>query len=481
MTTGFGTGGGKRVPWSLAVILILVFSTGVWAAGPVQVFSDRQGSKRINLDVGKSIIIRSTGPITRVSSANEQVATVMGLSPTQVYVTGKSPGETNVTLWQGDDRISAVYDIEVSRDTSRLKQQLHELFPNEQDIRVLASHDSLTLWGSVSSAANLSKVLAITQAYAGEKKLINLLQVSGVNQVMLEIRVAEMSRTLTKRLAIDFVASNEGSIGTSLLGKQATINKFIGGREGGSLDLKFAQSVNALFHIVGGGPTWTAFLDALKEDGLIKVLAEPTLITLSGQTATFLAGGEFPVPIPQGLGTVAIEYKPFGVSLSFTPTVLSEDKISMKVAPEVSELDFTTAIVLEGFTIPGLTTRRVSTVIELGDGESFAIAGLLRENIRESIAKFPLLGDVPILGTLFRSSSFQKNETELIIIATPHLVRPINASKQALPTDGYTEPSDTELFLKGLLQGQAKAPPSSPIHAGGRNGLEGEFGHTLPQ
>jgi pilus assembly protein CpaC len=237
-----------------------------------------------------------------------------------------------------------------------------------------------------------------------------------------------------------------------------------------------SPAVTAILRFNAGGLDWTGFIDALKEDGLVKILAEPTLIALSGQTANFLAGGEFPVPVPQGLGTVAIDYKAFGVGLSFTPNVLSKDKISMKVSPEVSELDFSTAIRFSGFVVPGLSTRRASTTIELGDGQSFAIAGLLRDAVRETISKYPILGEIPILGALFKSSSFQKSETELVIIVTPHLVKPLDLAKQPLPTDYYIEPNDAEFYLLGLLEGKESRQPSGVQNPA----LEGEFGHSMP-
>ena len=216
--------------------------------------------------------------------------------------------------------------------------------------------------------------------------------------------------------------------------------------------------MNWLFRFASGGATWTMFIDALKENGLTKVLAEPTLITQSGRPASFLAGGEFPIPVPQSSGgsgtTITIEYKTFGVGLNFTPTVLGNGKISMMVNPEVSELDFTRGVSLQGYIIPSLTTRRVSTVIELGDGQSFAVAGLLKDDVREVVRKFPVLGDIPILGALFRSTSFQRNETELVIIVTPHLVKPIDMAKQTLPTDAYIEPDNFEFYLLGSLEGR---------------------------
>ncbi len=238
------------------------------------------------------------------------------------------------------------------------------------------------------------------------------------------------------------------------------------------------------------GATWTGFIDALKENGLTKVLAEPTLITLSGRSASFLAGGEFPIPVPQSSGgggtTITIEYKTFGVGLNFTPTVLGNGKISMMVNPEVSELDFTRAVSLQGYIIPSVNTRRVSTVIELGDGQSFAVAGLLKDDVREVVRKFPVLGDIPVLGALFRSTEFQKNETELIIIVTPHLVKPIDMTKQTLPTDAYIEPDDFEFYLLGSLEGRgkqdtAKSSPAASVPGLKKgSGLEGDFGYMKP-
>jgi pilus assembly protein CpaC len=245
----------------------------------------------------------------------------------------------------------------------------------------------------------------------------------------------------------------------------------------GFINTLFAPNVNALFRFGVKSATWTWFIDALQKDGLIKVLAEPTLITLSGKEASFLAGGEFPVPIPQSgfANTITIEWKEFGVRLKFTPNVLDNGHINIEVAPEVSDLDFTTAIQFQGFIIPGLTTRRASTVVELADGQSFAIAGLLKDNVRDSLSKYPVLGDIPILGTLFRSRDFQKDRSELLIIVTPHLVKPLDTAKQPLPTDFYIEPNDVEIYLEGMLEGREKQGAT-----GVRGQLDGEFGYVLP-
>lgn len=434
-------------------------------------------SSSIQLSSGKSIVLKSNTPIKRVSVANPEVADFILLSPREIYITGKSAGTTNITLWQ-DNRVVAVYDLNVGYDISRFKQHLNEVLPNEKDLQVLAANDSITLAGKISNAGNLSQALSLARAYAPEGKVQNLVQVGGVHQVMLEVRVAEMSRTLTRRLGINlFFTTENGQFGISTLSNLATLVK---PQEAhfftGPLGWQASPAVNALFRFNQGENTWTGLVDALKEDGLIKVLAEPTLITLSGQSASFLAGGEFPVPVPQGLGTVAIEYKPFGVALGFAPTVLSHDKISIQVSPEVSELDFTTALTLQGYVIPGLRTRRTSTTVELGDGQSFAIAGLLRDSMRSVSSKVPLLGELPILGPLFQSKAFQKEETELIIIVTPHLVKPLNVAKQTLPTDYYVEPTDAEFYLLGRLEGSGTKKAKSPSGK-----MDGEFGHSMPK
>ncbi len=217
--------------------------------------------------------------------------------------------------------------------------------------------------------------------------MINLVEVGGIQQVMLEVRVAEMSRSITKRLGINFAYLRGDDLIVNLIGSLTSLEFTDLGYE-----FDIGENINSIVRFSYGSANWIGFIDALKENGLVKILAEPTLVTLSGEEAYFLAGGEFPVPVPQGLGTAGIEFKDFGVGLKFTPTVLSDGKINIRVAPEVSELDFTTSQIISGFVVPGLNTRKASTVVEMADGQSFAIAGLLSETMRENIAKFPLLG-----------------------------------------------------------------------------------------
>ena len=439
--------------------------------------------QKISLVVGKSVVIESPSAVKRVSLAAPAFADALVLSPRQVYLTGRAPGLTNLTLWEGDT-VLATFDVEVSPDIVRLKEKLHEILPQEENIKVTSFNDSITLAGTVSNAANHSKALAVAVPFG---KLVDLLEVGGVQQVMLEVRISEIQKSTMKRLGFNFngVSASGKTFGVSVLNSltslktQPPLNFPTGGSDisapGG---VAVSTNINAVFRFIQNGTTWTGFIDALKDNGLLTVLAEPTLTALSGQTASFNAGGEVPIPESAGLGSISIKYKKFGVGLSFTPTVLSEGKISMQVAPRVSDIDFSNAIASNGFLIPAFTEREVSTVVELADGQSFALAGLLSEKVTEDIAKFPVLGDIPILGALFRSSAFKKNETELVVIVTPHLVKPLDMSKQTLPTDKYGDPGDFAFYLMGDLAGKPRQRTSYvPLSS---KGFDGEVGHIIP-
>ena len=452
----------------LIVLLLMFISIKSWAANTM--ISETQEANKLDMVIGKSILITTSERIKRVSIAAPEVADFVLLSTNEIYITGKAAGTTNLTIWQ-DKKIRSIYDLEVAYDVAGFKQKLHDLLPGETEIRTIGTGGSITLMGGVTSTAHLSQVLALAGAYVPKEKIVNQLQVGGIHQVMLEVRVAEMSRTVTKRLGVNFSFINGDNFGVSRIGGLGSFDTTGGGAIG-----TLSDAVTALLRFSSGNTTWTFFIDALKENGLVKILAEPTLIAQSGQTASFLAGGEFPYPIPQGgqNDNITIEFKPFGVMLLFTPTVLSEDRISISVAPEISELDFSTAQRFGGFVVPGLSKRTASTTVELADGQSFAIAGLLKETVKEEISKFPLLGDIPILGALFRSSAFQKEETELIIIVTVHLVKPLDMAKQTLPTDYYIEPNDVEFYILGLMEGTERKDPEDLTGE-----LDGEFGHGI--
>ena len=493
--------------------LVLLCSTSAFGAGLTHQAVQVNEPQQLRLTVGESKIIETDAAFKRASVANPEVADQIVLSPKQIYLAGKAAGTTTLTLWDQKGHVGNVFRIEVSPDVARLKEQLHHLLPEEQGLQVMSSHEHITLAGNMTSMEALSKALMLAEPYAPEK-IVNLMQLSGVQQVMMEVKVAEMQRGLLKRLGVNFNRQQRGNrdFSVGLLNGLSTVDVddftqvnhpgFING-----VEIPGVASTTELFNVLPtsnisgilgfdiGNDLWTVHLDMLKEHGLSKTLAEPTLIAESGQAAEFLVGGEFPIPIPQQLGRITIRFKEFGVGLKFTPTVLSDRRISVVVNPEVSELDFGNGITLNGFQIPALTTRRVKTVVELGDGQSFAIAGLLQDNIKETVAKYPVLGDIPIIGALFRSTSFQKDETEMIVIVTPHLVKPLNMVEQTLPTDNYLEPNDFELLLMGYVEGVSsdqnspraaeeyslgKEPRMATKIPHAKGGVEGTFGHLAP-
>jgi pilus assembly protein CpaC len=339
----------------------------------------------------------------------------------------------------------------------------------------MPANESVVLTGEVSGPVAQQTALSLAAAAVGGKKerVINLLNIGGVQQVMCEVRLAEINRTLGRRIGINFAVANStgAGFGVSILNSLTSIASYAQTVLGSSVTTNIGTNVQAVAGWKTGSVLWTMFFDALKQQGLGRILAEPNLVTTSGQEASFLAGGEFPIPVPQQFQTITIEYKKFGVGLNFTPTVLDNDMIAMKVNPEVSELNFTLGITVAGTTVPGLDVRRLSTHVEVKDGQTFALAGLLSDSTRTLINKFPLLGSLPVLGTLFRSSTFQKNETELVVLVTPHLVKPMAQGTARLPTDAYVEPGDVSFYLLGCLEGKKKKKkypdaPSGNVPAG---------------
>lgn len=427
--------------------------------------------------VSKSQVLELDVPYDQALVGDSEIADILPLTDRSVYVLGKQTGSTSLTLYDRRKQLIAVLDLVVTPDVDGLKQRLYELMPSEE-IAIRPANGSVLLSGVVSSAGRLSRALAIAETFAPDR-VINLMGVSSPQQVMLEVRFSEIQRTTAKQLGMNFEFFDNDLDFTFLSGNIFNTGIVPEGNFGlGSLALNpGAATINILF-------------DTLEEKGLVKTLAEPTLVARSGDTASFLAGGEFPVPVAQssqvGSNNIAItvQFREFGVSLAFTPTVMDGGLISLDVAPEVSAIDPTTAVVLSGFNVPGLQTRRASTTIELRDGESFAIAGLLQSDFQDTIRQFPVLGDIPILGSLFRSTDFLRNETELVIIVTPRLVVPARADTLAAPTDNFVPPSDFELFALGRLRSSLR--PLTPMERArvmleGQNGagIDGEFGHVL--
>lgn len=392
-------------------------------------------------------------------------ADVMLLSPTQLYLLGKHVGSLNLITQDHNNRC-AIMDVVVTMDAGSLQSKFNQIMPEEKNIRVTAAEDSLILSGEVADAVKVQRAMTLAAAYAQEKHLVNLLRSTGSSQVMLEVKVAEVSKTLLDKLGSSVAATSGGS------GWQYSLLSSFLTNGGGLLEA---------FKLNKG--RWQ--IDGEKNDGIVRVLAEPNLMAISGQWASFLSGGKIFIPVAQtnngGVGgtTITLEEKEFGVGLKFLPTVLEGDRINLKVMSEVSELSqtgspFTT---VGGVTavLPSMTTRRADTSVQLRDGQSFAIAGLIKNNATESIKRFPGLGEIPLLGALFRSSEFQRDMTELMFIITPRLVKPLPGN-YAVPTDNFNEPTRGEFLIGGKLEGSRKtAPqpnkPAAPVSdAGGTAG-----------
>lgn len=427
--------------------------------------------------ISKSQVLELDVAYDQALVGNPEIADILPLTDRSVYVLGKKTGSTSLTFYDRRKQLIAVLDLVVAPDIDGLKKRLYELMPDEE-ISIRPANGSVILSGAVANAGRLDRALAIAETFAPER-VINLLGISSPQQVLLEVRFSEIQRTTAKQLGLNFEFFDNDLDFTFLTGNVFNTGIVPDGTFGlGSLSVHpGASTINILF-------------DTLEEKGLVKTLAEPTLVARSGDTASFLAGGEFPVPVAQsssvGSNNIAItvQFREFGVSLAFTPTVLEDGLISLDVAPEVSAIDPTTAVVLSGFNVPGLQTRRASTTVELRDGESFAIAGLLQSDFQDTIRQFPVLGDIPILGSLFRSTDFLRNETELVIIVTPRLVTPARAGTLAAPTDNFVPPSDFELFALGKLRtstGELSPSERARVTLEGQNGagIDGQFGHVL--
>jgi pilus assembly protein CpaC len=454
------------------------------AAGPALAQgADASATSELVVGVGKSQVLEIPAPYTDLMIADPKIADVLPLSNRSVYVVGKGVGSTALTIYGPGKRLVAAANIVVSADVDGLKARLAELVPEEHDISVRPANQSLILSGTVSSAATLQKVLTLAETYA-PGKVVNMLGVEGVQQVMLQVRFVEMARSSAKSLGLNVNWNDPGTnngilvtAGRAILGAGSPSTPVIGGF--GGIKGTFGTSDGDL----------TLVVDALEDKGVVKTLAEPNLVAMSGDTANFLAGGEFPIPIAQassgtanGGATITVAFKQFGIALSFTPTVLKDGLMNIVVNPEVSSIDKANSVSSGGVTIPGLKVRRAHTTVELRDSESFVIAGLLADDYQNTISQFPFLGDVPILGALFRSTGFQRSETELVIVVTPHLVVP-RKGRVATPADHFIPPSDFELFLLGSQAGSGRSlRPEDRVLMGGdpkKGGVEGPYGHVL--
>ena len=413
--------------------MLLGVSTLLSAQQPVQT---GEAPGELHMLVGRSLVINSPIRLARVSVADPTIADAIILTPTQIQINGKVPGAVSLVLWDEADQ-SQTFDLFVDLDILGISQRVREIFP-EEPIEIVATKDLITLSGRASSSAVADKILQlVTAAHANVVSMIQIPAAAPAGEVLLKVRFAEVDRSAISQFGFNFMGFPGSPL--KILGststQQFTPPRF-GGFDtstGGGSAFTFSDLLNVF--IFRPDVELGALIRALEQNNLLQILAEPNLLTQTGKEASFLAGGEFPFPVLQGgaSNAITIQFKEFGVRLSFTPTLMDDGRIHLKVTPEVSALDFANSLTISGFTVPALSTRRVQTEMELGDGQSFAIAGLVDDRLTHTVAKIPGLGDIPLIGQLFRSHSTSRSKAELLVIVTPQVVRP--SPPAALPPE----------------------------------------------
>jgi pilus assembly protein CpaC len=490
----------------LSALLLALAPIGVLAPAPADAAPKVVATSGAPLivEVGKGQLVHLDSAVNTVFVANPDIADVQVKSPTLIYLFGKAGGETTLFAVGDDDRVVLNMDVRVRYNVARFQDAIHKAAPRAA-VSVNSLDDAVVLEGTVYSAAEGDDIRRVAERLLpNANQLVNKMKIDAPNQIQLRVRVAEISRTVVKELGINWesmfgagnmvfgLATGTGVLtgaGGAFSAAEGAAGKFFGtnsfatrapvpGGSSGDIANSFGLGFNA------GRTNLDAIIDALDKTGLATLLAQPNLSAISGEQASFLAGGEFPVPIPSasanGIQQIAIEWKKFGVSLNFVATISANNRINIHVMPEVSQLSNLGAIAINGISVPSLTVRRAETTIDVASGQSFAIAGLLQNNVNQTISKFPWLGDVPILGTLFRSDTFQRNESELVIIVTPYIVRPVaTANALQLPTDGYTSSTDKDLLVDGIeYKPQVVKHGAAPIGRSGA-GLIGPIGFEL--
>ncbi len=433
----------------------------------------RNGAARdLNVTMNRAVVVESDVPFAELSIANPSIADFSTLSDRTIYVLGKAPGRTTLTLLDDTGRLITNVEIHVSTDVSEFKERLQQILPNER-IEVRTANDGIVLSGSVSSTARMDRALSLAQRYAPDR-VSNLMVVSGNQQVMLKVRFAEMQRSVSKQLstslavdALGVTGNGAGLAGSNLPSTGVNSRGVAASNNAGA----------AFFGFDIGSVEIGILLEALESKGVVRTLAEPNLTALSGQEAKFLAGGEYPVPVAQDNDTTSIEFKPFGVELNFIPRVVDGDIINLEMAAAVSSIDPTNGINTGSFTVDAFRRRDTSTTVQLRDGESFAIAGLLQDDFRDTNSQVPWLGDVPVLGALFRSADYARAQTELVIIVSAHLVTPTRGEALALPTDRVRLPSEKDLFLNGRVLNSNV--PSGTAGEVARQDFTGSYGYVM--
>ena len=419
-------------------------------------------SETLNLSQGTGTLVRLSAPMSDVFVANDAIADVQVRSSRQLYIFGKGAGETTIYATAPNGKVVYSSTVRVGSNLGSVSEMLRMAMP-EASIQATPMNNLVLLTGTVSSPDDVAEAQRLVQAYVGSTtQVVSRIRSATPLQVALKVKIAEVNRSLLKEVGVNLLGStNDFDI---LQGEgiylppvgEADENNQAGSIIRGLVGTTFGFRKSIL------GLDLISRIQLGETDGYITTLAEPILTALSGETASFLAGGEFPVPISSSLGSVTVEYKQYGVGLAFTPYVLADGRISMRVRPEVSELSAEGSVKLGEFTIPALTTRRAETTVELGSGQSFMIAGLLRNSSVNDINKAPFLGDIPILGALFRSTSYRRKETELVIIVTPYLVRPVSG-QLALPSNGYRAPTDAQRVFTGQSFKGVSGTPATAV------------------
>ena len=394
----------------------------------------------MSLAAGKSRIYKPREAVTRMSVADPAIADVMLLNPNELYILGKKTGSTNIFIWHDQDRMSVI-DMTIGADTASARDLFAQLMPSERKLKVAAAGDTLVLSGQVSDAMRVQQALQIAEEMSG-KKVLNMLTTDDLPQVLLEVKVAEISREISD------------SLGIQMQGKDFMFNVL-----GGAAAISSGTTASMTY---GQTTTW---LNAQMNNNLVKILAEPNIMAISGQEGQFLSGGKVFMPVPQSSSTggsvITLQEQNYGVGIKFVPTVLGGGRINLKVRPEVSQISssgFTvTAPGATSMVMPQIITRQASTTVQLYDGQTLAIGGLIKDNVVEVVSAFPMLANIPIIGALFRSSSFSAGRSELVILVTPHIVKPLQ-EKPPVPTDGYKQPSAADFFLGGTMEGPYKLP-----------------------
>lgn len=430
----------------------------------------------LDVPMNRAVVVESDVPFSELSIANPSIADISSLSDRTIYVLGKSPGLTTLTLLDAAGRLITNVNVKVAADVTEFKERLRQILPGEK-IEVRTANDGIVLSGTVSSAQRLQRALDLAERYAPER-VSNLMGVGGVQQVMLKVRFAEMQRSVSKSLSSSLGISGGSNFGVTAGSGTLNTQGALSNSLTGNIPAANENTGAMVFGFNAGSFQVNLLLEALEQKGVVRTLAEPNLSALSGQEAKFLAGGEYPIPVAQESGVYSIEYKPFGIELAFIPRVVDKELINLELKAAVSAIDSTNSVTINGFTVDAFSRRETSTTVEMRDGESFAIAGLIEDQFLDNASQLPWLGDVPVLGTLFRSADYQRSQTELVIIVTAHLVTPTRGEALALPTDRVKPPTESDLFLFGRTTSTQRVPRGAASEVA-KQDFSGSYGYVM--